>query len=163
MTILRFVGSTERLNEGQRTAVQEIVGPVAVTLPAAGAFTSTNWCPVPLGARGVSFLLTYNAGANNGSPQFRPEWAFELMPEAQLQPHLPLVFAAAPVAAEPNGTLKSYQQMVLGPIYQLATNPNRVVHSVTVPFAAVLVRLSIAEVGVTATPGSYTLKLLFQG
>lgn len=126
-------------------------------LPLAGAFTTQPFFEAPsAGLKAVTFYITYTRGAVGGFPAFRVEYAPStggLIVYREL-----IMDENSLVIAQPNASVNVYQQEVLGPTPQSAA-PILYDMEFTIPPGAIGVRLTAAERGVPATPGTMGITL----
>ena len=130
-------------------AIEREVHLASQALPAAGAYTTQVYTALPPGTTRLAFWTSYTRGAVGGYPGWRVQWGngtesnsrAMILDEGSLTPALP------------SATAQTYQETLLGPIPQDGTALTYL-YEFDVPPGATEVRLQVAEVGITATPGT---------
>lgn len=137
----------------------------SAALPAAGAFTSQNFQLVPKGTYRVSYWIAYARGDVGGYPVFRHEYANTVGADGAA----PGTFAGSvareiiidptttTAAATTNAAVKFYCEDLDGPVAGAAETQYYCLTYERLPAACVGVRLTVAEKGVTATPGTCSI------
>ena len=127
-----------------------------VALPAAGAFTTTDYVAIPAGSRRVTFVVKYTkAGpAATGQWKARALWKWSATVTDVCEP---FVDPNSQTIAEPKVALKSYCQDLAGPKYNAGTPAGLVQLTFEVPAGVVGAIVRLAEMGDAANPGTVSL------
>lgn len=124
-------------------------------LPAAGAYTAQAFSDLRVGAKTLTFNVTYTRGAAGGYPVYRLQWDNGTEVSDDLIQDDGSITVAGAEATVQNSLFRP-----LGPPPDDA-NAITYVLEAFVPWGAKKVRLSIAEAGDTANPG--TAAIVFTG
>ena len=127
-----------------------------VALPAAGAFTTTDYVAIPAGARRVTFVVKYtkHASATTGQWKARMAWKWSATVTDVCEP---FVDANSQTIAEPKVALKSYCQDISGPKYSAGTPSGLMQLTFEVPAGVVGGILQLAELSDTTNKGTVSL------
>jgi hypothetical protein len=125
-------------------------------LPAAGAFTTTDYVAIPAGARRVTFVVKYTkAGpAATGQWKARALWKWSATVTDVCEP---FVDPNSQTVAEPKVAIKSYCQDIAGPKYNAGTSSGLAHLTFEVPAGVVGAIVRLAEMGDAANPGAVSL------
>lgn len=127
-----------------------------VALPAAGAFTTTDYVAIPSGARRVTFVMKYtkHASATTGQWKARVLWKWSATVLAVAEP---FVDQNSQTIAEPKVALKSYCQDISGPKYDGTTTSGLMQLTFEVPAGVVGAVLQLAEMSDLVNMGTVSL------
>lgn len=118
-------------------------------LPAAGAFITPEWFPIPKGTTRITYWITFTRGSATSQPVFEHHYSNGTEDAREIiQDDSSLTITA------PNGVVDLALERLKGPV---PADGNAITYALTyerLPAATTRVRLLAAEVGDTANPGT---------